>query len=189
MHQDRQDDRSPTRRRLLTGAGAALLGATAGCANLTGGWVASEDGEDRELRRLDETTTYRADGVDLTLPDAVPTAGTAPEAELLLLPGDTDAEVERVVDWLAGGKRLALVGTESEPTWLEWAGSQPFTRRFDNEGIGDGSPDPQLVAAHAVDDFVHRYNHTWEGGPDDQQLVWGLDGILVEMDDRTPVEG
>lgn len=189
MRQDGRDTPSPTRRRLLAGAGAALLGATAGCANVTGGWVASEDGEDRELRRLDETTTYSADGVDLTLPEAVPTVGTAAEAELLLLPGDTDVGAEQAVDWLAGGKRLALVGIESEPTWLEWASSEPFTRQFDNEGIGDGSPDPQLLGAHAPENFVYRYNHTWAGGPDEQQLVWGLDGILVEMDERTPVPG
>jgi hypothetical protein len=176
------DATPPTRRRLLAGAGAALLGATAGCANVTGGWVGGDDGEDRELQRLDETTTYRADGVDLTLPETVPAAGSAGAAELLLLPGDTDVETDQAVDWLAGGKRLALVGSESEPTWLEWAGSEPFTRQFDNEGIGDGTPDPQLVAAHAVDNFVYRYNHTWEGGPDDQQLVWGIDEFLVEMD-------
>jgi hypothetical protein len=175
------DATPPTRRRLLAGAGAALLGATAGCANVTGGWVAGDD-EDRELQRLDETTTYRADGVDLALPDGVPTVGTASEAELLLLPGDTGVGTERAVDWLAGGKRLALVGIESEPTWLEWARSEPFTRQFDNEGYGDGSPDPQLVAAHAVDNFVYRYNHTWKSGPDERQLVWGLDEALVEMD-------
>jgi hypothetical protein len=182
MDGDGHDPVSPTRRRVLAGAGAALLGTTAGCANFTGGWVGSEDGEDRELQKLDETTTYPADGVDLTLPEAVPTVEAAAEAELLLLPGNTGTGVEQAVDWLAGGKRLALVGTDSEPTYLDWAGSDAFTEAFDNEGLGDGSPDPQLVAAHAVDNFVYRYNHTWEGGPDDQQLVWSLDRIMVEMD-------
>lgn len=189
MEGNGHDSGSPTRRCLLVGAGAALLGATAGCANVTGRWVGSEDGEDRELRRLDETTTYRADGVNLTLPETAPVAGTVAEAELVLLSGDTDAEAERVVDWLAGGKRLALVGTESEPTWIEWARSDTFTDAFDNEGYGDGSPDPQLLAAHAIEGFVHRYNHTWANGPDEQQLVWALDEILVEMDRRTPVSG
>jgi len=183
MRDSPSDGRSSIgRRRLLAGAGAALLGAAAGCTSLGG---ASEP-EEPDIDRLTELAVYRADGVELTFPEGVSTVDAPEDAYVVVLPGDTDVGPEQAAAWFTAGRVVALVGDGAEPTYLDWRQSDTFADTFENEGLGDASPDPQLLAAESVDRFLYRYGRTWEGGPSESQLIGGLDEILVEMESRTP---
>lgn len=183
MSDSPSDERSSLRRRrLLAGAGAALLGAAAGCASLGG---ASEP-EEPDIDRLTELAVYRADGVELAFPEGVNTVDEPEEAYVVVLPGDTDVGPEQAAEWFTAGRVVALIGDGAEPTYLDWRRSDTFGEAFENGGLGDASPDPQLLAAESVDRFLYRYGRTWEGGPSETQLLEGLDEILVEMESRTP---
>ena len=180
---DSPSDGLPTgRRRLLAGAGAALLGAAAGCSSLGG---ASEP-EKPDIDRLTELAVYRVDGVELTFPEGVSIVEAPEDAFVVVLPGETDVGPERAASWFTAGRVVTLIGDGAEPTYLDWLGSDTFGETFDNQGVGDASPDPQLLAANAVDRFLYRYGRTWEGGPSDTDLLEGLDEILIEMESKTP---
>ncbi len=170
------------RRRLLAGAGAALLGAAAGCTSFGG----ANEPEDPDLKRLPELPVYRAAGVDLVFPEEVATVGTPEDADVVVIPGDTDVGPEQAAEWFTSGRVVALVGDGAEPTYLDWLRSDTFDDTFDNGGYGDASPDPQLLAAISVNKFLYRHNRTWGDDPSDAQLLEGLDEILVEMESRTP---
>lgn len=174
-----------SRRDFLAGASAALVGAVAGCSALV------SDGpngprDDREYGRLQVTAVYVADGVDLSMPDEVETVTGPSNADLLVLPGGTDARAEQVVDWLADDRTLALLGDGAESTWLSWARSDTYRDTFDGGGYGDSDPDPQLLVAAAVGLDVTTYRHTWGDGPRDRDVLDALDEVLVDVATRTP---
>lgn len=183
MRDSPSDERSSIRRRrLLAGAGAALLGAAAGCSSLGG---ASEP-EEPDIDRLTELAVYRADGVELTFPEGVSTVDAPEDAYVVVLPGDTDVGPETAADWFTSGRVIALIGDGAEPTYLDWRRSDTFDATFDNEGVGDASPDPQLLAANSVDNFLYRYGRTWGNEPSETDLLKGLDEVLIEMESQTP---
>lgn len=171
-----------TRRRVLAAAGAALTVGLAGC------WGAEpEEPEDHggyeHLRRR----TVHVDGsVDLSVPDDVPTAGAREDADLLVLPGDTDVGVDRAVEWLADDRVVALLGEDAEATWLAWEDGDAYRDAFGGEGAADAEPDPDLLVAAAVGDRVTTYRYTWGNEPDDHDVLGKLDGALADLEDRTP---
>lgn len=178
-----QDDSLP-RRRFLAAAGATLPTAVAGCSTLPG--MGDSTPENLQFEKLHQTPVYRADGVDLSLPEEVPTVRVAGNAELLVFPGDPDVDAEQAVEWLADDRVLALVGDAAEATWIEWAQSDAYTETFENEGYGDSSPDPDLLLAAAVELQVTRYSRSWSDGPRNRDLLRALDETLVDIEEETP---
>ena len=112
--------------------------------------------------------------------------GAPTNADLLVLPGDTDVGAERAVDWLAADRVLALLGEAAEPTWLSWARSDVYRDAFEGEGVGDGDPDPQLLVAGTVGLHVTTYRRTWSDGPRERDVLRALDETLVDLAGRTP---
>lgn len=177
-------DRSPplTRRRLVRNAGVALSVAAAGCGTLPGDGTPDEQSYDR----LQQTAVYVADDVSLSLPEEIPTVTATNNADLLVLPGDTDIEAQQAVDWLADERILALLGGSAEDTWLSWARSDAYDDTFQDEGVSDSEPDPQLLVAAAVGLHVTTYRHSWGDGPRDRDVLRKLDEDLTDLDTRTP---
>lgn len=175
-----------TRRQALAGTGATLVGTIAGCASLPD--EESEDGPAGEsaYERLQRTAVYVDSDVDLSIPDDVPTVSAPNNADLIVLPGDTEVGAERAVDWLADERVLALLGDESEPTWLAWVRSDVYTDTFRGEGAGDAEPDPNLLVAAAIDVTVTTYRFTWGEGPRDRDVLQRLDETLDDIQARTP---
>lgn len=171
-----------TRRRTVCGAGSGLVGLLAGCASLTDGKESSDPSYDQ----LQRTAVYVAEGVDLSMPDEVPTVRAAENADLLVLPGDTDTDASQAVDWLAADRVLALLGSAAEATWLDWAQSEPFTDTFEPGGYADGEPDPVLLVAAKIGLNVPTYRHSWGGSPRDRDLLRALDEDLAAIASRTP---
>jgi len=171
-----------TRRRVMLGLGAALVGTTAGCASLPGRGTPEELSYDR----LQHTAVYLDDSVELSLPGEVETVEATNNADLVVLAGGTDVDAEQAVEWLADERVLALVGEESESTWLAWARSDVYADAFENEGLADGEPDPQLLVAATVGPQVRTYRRTWADGPRDRDLLRGLDETLVDIEAETP---
>ena len=170
------------RRRVLAGASAVVSGAVAGCGALSG------DGspEDLTFSRLHQTPVYVADRVDLSMPDEVPTVTATNNADLIVLPGDTDIGAEQAVDWLTEERVLALLGETAEGTWLGWARSDDFETAFDERGYSDSEPDPELLVAAAVGLHVPTYRHSWADGPRERDVLRTLDEDLVDIETRTP---
>lgn len=175
--------RSPvTRRRALLAGGAALAVGLAGCTVLTDDRTPA----DQSFERLHLTAVYVHEDVDLAVPDDVPTVRAMTNADLLVLPGDSDADAEQVVEWLADERVLALLGDAAEGTWLAWARSEAFDEHFERRGSSDAEPDPDLLVAAAVGLDVPTYRHSWSDGPRDRDVLRALDEILIDLEQRTP---
>lgn len=171
------------RRRFLAATAAAVTTAVAGCSALPG---TGDTTEELTFDELHQTPTYVADGVDLTLHEEIPTVSATNNADLLLLPGDTDVDAQQAADWLAADRRLALVGDDAEPTWLDWEASEAFQETFDNEGVADGEPDPDLLVGVTFDNRTSTYGRTWADGPRERDLLRALDEIVADIDAHTP---
>lgn len=171
-----------TRRRTLLAASSGVIASLAGCAALT------NDGTEEELSfdQLQRTTVYVDEAVELAMPADVPTASTTENADLLVLPGDPAIVAQQAVNWLAEERILALVGSASEATWLDWAQSDPFTETFGPGGYADGEPDPLLLVAAKIGETVPTYRHSWGDTPRDRDLLRALDEDLADIANRTP---
>lgn len=171
-----------TRRRLLACLSAGTVSGLAGCAALGG----DDTPRDLQFERLQTTAVYVDEDADLSMPEEVETVGAPTNADLLVLPGDTDVGAERAVDWLAADRVLALLGEAAEPTWLSWARSDVYRDAFEGEGVADGDPDPQLLVAGTVGLHVPTYRRTWSDGPRERDVIRALDETLADLASRTP---
>jgi len=174
---------SPARRRLLAATGAMLTTALAGCSSLPDGGRTSEQ---LVFEELHQTPTYVAEGVDIDLHEEIPTVSAKNNADLLLLPGDTDTGAEQAADWLTDDRWIALLGDAAEATWLDWEASDAFDDAFENRGAADSDPDPDLLVGTVFENRTATYRRTWADGPRDRDLVRALDEILVAIEERTP---
>jgi hypothetical protein len=174
-------NRQLTRRQALTGIGAAVMGAIAGC-----GGLSNDQPDELEYTVLHQTPTYVADDVALAVPDEIPAVSARNNADLLVLPGDTDASPEQAVDWLAADRTVALVGTTAESTWIGWVRSDAYADTFDDQGVADSEPDPQLLVAAAVGLRVPTYRHSWGNPPSDRDILEALDETLADVETRAP---
>lgn len=175
--------RQCSRRRALRAGGVALLGSFAGCSALQ---TDSADADDLSFERLHVTAVYVADGVELSTPGVVETVDNPHNADLLVLPDDTDADAEQVVEWLADDRVLALLGDESEATWLSWARSDAFSDAFENEGYSDSEPDPSLLIGSKIGLYVKTYRRSWADGPRNRDVLRALDETLAAIETETP---
>lgn len=178
----RSDERRLTRRQVLAGAGIAAIGAVAGCSGVGG----DDSPEEQEYTTLYQTPVYVADGVELAFPDEVPIVDAPINADLLVLPGNTDVEAEQAVDWLAADRAIALFGDAAEGTWISWVRSDAYSDTFDDQGVADGEPDPQLLVGAAVGLHVPTYRHTWGSEPQERDVLEALDEDLADIEARTP---
>ncbi|NHX37264.1 MULTISPECIES: hypothetical protein [Halolamina] len=172
------------RRRLLAATAAGLTTAVAGCSSLPG--TDDSTPEDLQFDELHQTPTYVADGVDLSLPDEVPTVSGRNNADLLLLPGDTGVDAEQAAEWLAADRAIGLLGDDAEPTWLDWETSDAFKQTFENEGVADSDPDPDLLVGVTFENRTSTYGRTWADGPRERDLIRALDEIVADIEAHTP---
>lgn len=170
-----------TRRQALASAGVAFLGAVAGCSGVT-----ERSPEEQSYPMLRQTPVYVADGVELSIPENVPTVSATNNADLVLLPGATDVKAQQAVDWLAADRAIALLGEAAEPTWIDWVRSDAYSETFEDRGVADGDPDPQLLVGAAVGLRVPTSRHTWANDPDDHDILAALDEDLADFEARTP---
>lgn len=172
-----------TRRRVLRAGGATFLASLAGCVALP---TDASDAEEPSYENLDATAVYVADEVELSMPAAIETVDATHNADLLVLPGETTADADQAVEWLAAGRVLALLGDGAETTWLSWAQSDVFRDSFENRGYGDAEPDPSLVIGAKIGLYVETYRHSWVDEPRDRDVLETLDESLVAIETATP---
>lgn len=140
------------------------------------------------FEQLDVTAVYVADGVTVAVPPEVSTVDNANNADLLLLPDETSADADQVVEWLADDRVLAILGDRSEAAWLSWARSDAFRDTFETEGFGDSGPDPSLVVGATIGLYVKTYRRSWSEGPRNRDILRALDETLVAIERETPPE-
>ncbi|ELZ84595.1 hypothetical protein C453_11291 [Haloferax elongans ATCC BAA-1513] len=174
-----------TRRSTLRACGIAALSSLAGCSTLSRG------GSDTELpsyERLDVTPVYVADGADLTTPTEIETVTATSNADLLVLPDDTDTDAEQAVEWLIEDRVIALLGERAETTWLSWAQSDAFTDVFGAEGHADSEPDPSLVVSAKIDLRTTTSRYSWGSEPSNRDVLNALDESLVAIENKSSAE-
>lgn len=172
-----------TRRRVLRVGGAALFGSLAGCSSTP---MDESDPQDLTFDRLDVTAVYVADEVDLSMPEEIETVTATNNADLLVLPDETDVDADQAAGWLAADRVLALLGDSSEATWLSWARSESFEDAFENRGYSDSEPDPSLLIGAQIGSYVKTYRRSWSDGPRDRDILRALDETLVAIEQETP---
>lgn len=175
--------RSATRRHALRVTGLALLGGLSGCASSSPDPPATTD---VTFDRLDVTAVYVADDIELSMPPEVETVEGRHNADLLVLPGDTDADAERAAEWLTADRIVALLGESAESTWIAWARSDTFEETFENGGYSDAQPDPTLLVGASVGQYVKTYRYSWGDEPTDSDVLEALDETLVTVEQETP---
>lgn len=168
---------SLTRRHALRASEGVLLGAVAGCTELVG-----SDSRSDEYHQLQELPIYLESDVDLAVPDDVQTVAEPEEADLIVLPDTPEIEASQAVDWLEHQRVLALVGEESQPTYLSWRRSDVYVEAFDPSGMGEGDPPPKLLLCWHADSMVHTSQHSWGYEPTDSDYLDGIDKTLERID-------
>lgn len=168
---------SLTRRHALRSSGIALLGVLAGCTELVG----TEPNSD-EYYHLQERSVYVERGVDLTIPEAVQTVAEPEDADLIVLPDTPGIEASQAVEWLEHRRVIALLGGESQRTWLSWRRSDAYVEAFDPSGMGEGDPPPELLLGWYADSMVHTSHHSWGYEPSESDYLAGIDETLEDID-------
>lgn len=167
---------SATRRRILATSGVAIGGALAGCMDLRG----SENTPD-EYETLQQRPIYVAAGVDLSVPDQVQIVDAPGDADLIVMPDTPDVEAARIVTWLEQTRAIALLGEESQSTWLSWVQSDAYVEAFDPEGIAEGDPEPDLLIAWDAGSEVSTAHYHWWTGPTDNDVLHALNETLEDI--------
>ncbi|RDZ52694.1 hypothetical protein C5C07_13070 [Haloferax sp. Atlit-4N] len=172
-----------TRRNALRACGIAALSSLAGCSALQ---TDDSDTEKPTYERLDVTPVYVADGLDLSMPAAIETVNAPHNADLLVLPDETDTDATQALEWLTDDRVLALLGENAETTWLSWARSDAFNDVFNTQGYSESEPDPSLVVAAKVGRNTTTSRYSWGSEPSTRDVLEGLDDSLVAIEQRTP---
>jgi hypothetical protein len=174
-----------SRRRMLATAAAGVLASVAGCS--LPGDAESTAAPSRET--LEDAKLYVDEAVDLALVSTVTTVASPADADLVVLPDDTDVEAATVVEWLQADRAVALLGRDAEPTWIKWRQSDAFADAYGRQAVGDAEPDPDLVVGAERGDIVASYSHTWSDDYDDRDVLDALDEILASIQSTTTSGG
>ncbi|MFB6174201.1 MAG: hypothetical protein ABEI39_06115 [Halobacteriales archaeon] len=172
-----------TRRRCLTGLVASLAAGTAGCGSTLGGTDPETPSPTPSYRHLKHTSVYVAPGVELSVPERVPTASEPGKAGVVVLSGSTDVEAGTALGWLTGGAGVGLLGSDAEPTLIRWLRSDAFEAAFDSSAYADATPDPDFLVAFAVGrEFVSTHRFTWgdSDAPTDREMLGAINEALRE---------
>lgn len=170
-----------SRRETLYISGVALLSSLSGCPDSLSD---TSTPEEQTFDRLDTTTVYVADSVELSLPPAIQTVTEPSNADLLILPDDTAVDAQRAVEWLLADRIIALLGDDSQPKWLSWVQSDAFRDTFENGGYAKSKPTPYLVVGAKIGQYYKPYSASFGGEPNDQSILRALDDDLVDIADE-----
>lgn len=192
-------DPSSTRRRCLAGLAASLSTALAGCGAL--GSTADTPTADA-YPFLEGQRVFVDPSLSIERPEGVRAAAVPWAADVIVVPDDTDWETSTVVDWLAAGRLVAILGEHSESTYHDWKTSDAYADAFgepramaESQGSSGSSGGlfaggssgtesgelPEFVAAWAVgDERTTTYRVTWGGtdDPSDAQIFDAVDDAL-----------
>ena len=168
---------SLTRRHALRASGGVLLGAVAGCTELV-----ESDSHSDEYHHLQELPVYLKGDVDLAVPDDVQTVAEPEEADLIVLSDRPGIGASQAVKWLEQRRVIALVGEESQPTYLSWRRTDAYVEAFNPSGMGEGDPPPKLLLCWHADSMVHTSQHSWGYEPTDSDYLDGIDKTLERID-------
>jgi len=169
-----------TRRQLLSVSGTAAAGALAGCSTLS-----SEETAPDVYDQLEQRPVYVDAAVSLTVPDSVQRVETPDAADLIVLPDTPDTDVTQAVAWLEEMRAIALVGDQSQRTWLSWVQSDAYVEAFDPQGFGEGDPEPQLLIAWNADPLITTQQYSWGSSRSDEDVLSALNETLGEIEPRT----
>ena len=116
-----------TRRRFLAALTIPAVGAAAGCqVDISVGSTPTPE----PLDAVRHERVYVADSLSLSTPDGVYSAASPGEADVVVVPGDTDRSNATIVDWLAADRYVAFVGGAAQDTWHAVQRSDAYAATF-----------------------------------------------------------
>ena len=96
--------------------------------------------------------------LSLSVPESVEQTSESADADVIVLPAATTVSTATIIDWLAAGKSLALVGPTADSTYQSWRQSEPYADEFGEPRGGGrscgGGGDGQETASSARSDIV-----------------------------------
>lgn len=164
-----------TRRTFLAGTGTTLLAGLPGCTNPS----RPTETQSPDFVLLDVTATYIHDDLDLDADDELPLVSTPTNADLIILPANTDTATERAIEWLTTPRSIALLGDTAQDTWLTWSTSEEYRDTFGGAGSATANPAPQLIVAIPDNLDVHTYRYSWAQKPTDTQVLEAIEEAMI----------
>jgi hypothetical protein len=177
-----------TRRACVGALSIPVLGALAGCG---AGFAEEATPTPRSHDALEGRALYVAGEVSLSLPDGVEDSDDPTDADVIVLPAGTDRSAETAVEWISSGKRVALVGSHAQETWLAWQGSDAYAAAYpDHRGRargcgGGGSGSGADADGEGTDCEPPQLVVVWEppeGPPTTYRKSWGGTGVPSERE-------
>jgi len=152
---------------------------------------------------LSERTVFVSEQLSLSVPASVERTSDPDDGDVVVLPAGTTVPTTTIIDWLAAGKYLALVGPSAESTYQSWRGSEPYANEFGapraggssyaggggaGGGAGEQSAAPQrpdIVVVWRYEDLITSYGgtHLNADRPTDRDI---LEAIDYALDPETP---
>lgn len=166
------------RREMLYIGSVGLLSSLAGCPDSFSG---SSTSEEQTFDRLDTTSIYIADSVELSLPQVIQTTPEPSNADLLILPAETAVDAQQAVEWLLDDRIIAILGYDSQPKWLSWVRSNAFNDAFENRGYSKSEPTPYLVTGARIGAYYKPYKSSFGGDSNDRTVLRAMDNHLVDI--------
>lgn len=174
-----------SRRTYLAGL-TGVFTAVAGCATDTESRTSSKTTRlSSRYENLTRTKIYVHHGTELSHPETISKADTPEAVSLIILPAEPDITTERAVEWLAAGKKLAIVGRDANEFVNRVERSGAARQYFEQRGHGDPNKPADLVVAVAMDsEYVESHVYSWNDGPSNQTIWKALDRAIGEIEER-----
>lgn len=189
-------ERQQTRRGVLAGVAVPAVTAMAGCGGMLGDAATPTPEPLTELRGR---PIYVDESLSLSAPDIVEPVDSPGNAEIVVVPADTDRSNSAIVHWLAADRYVAFVGHGGWDTWHEVKRSDAYAamlneprgmvERCAGSGSGSGGTssdcDPlDLLVIERLEEISATHGFTWNDtdDPRDRRYFEGLDDVLADDD-------
>lgn len=177
-----RSDSARTRRDLLAALSVSAVGALAGCSDVLG---EGSTPTPRSYPVLDGRTVYVDPALELSPPATVETVDSPGEADVVVVPADTDRGPSAIVHWLARGRYVVLLGGDAQATWHDVRDSGAYEAMLgerearastcsagesDVGGSAGATPDcepPDMILAREATEIPATTVGTTWGGTDD----------------------
>lgn len=189
--------RQQTRRRLLAGLAVPATAVLAGCGGLL---PESSTPTPEPITELQDRSIYVDGSLSLSVPDVAEAVESPADADIVVLPTDTDRSNATITDWLAADRYVAFVGAGGQDAWHEVKLSDAYAEEFGEPdamgercagsgGGGDGEStadcDPtDLFVIERLEDISATYGFIWNDtdDPSNRRYFEGLHDVLADDD-------
>lgn len=181
---------------MLTGLALPAAGALAGCGGLLGD-TGTPTSTPEPLTELRDRSIYVDSDLSLSIPDVADPVGSPGDADVVVIPADTDRSESAIVHWLARDRYVAFVGEGAEATWHDVKTSDAYAamlgepRAMVDRCAGSGSGeegtatdcDPlDLLVIERLEEISATSGYTWndDEGASQRRIFEAIDETIAD---------